>query len=187
MRNLSKKTKVVVAGVSAATLAMSGVAYAYWTTSGSGTGSATTSSGSAAQLKVHQTSAPTANQLAPGQPGSTLAGTVENLTASPNGVSYALKAVKIDLDVTKASGAASGTCDANDYKIVSPNQQAAYSVTAGVGTVTTNIKADGSAYELTAGQDAAGWTSTLSFVNSAANQDQCKGATVNLTYTTVQS
>ena len=185
---MRKSTKITAAiGGAALALGTAGVAYAYWTTTGGGTGSATTSSGSLLQLKVHQTSAPTANQLAPGQAGSTLAGTVENLTTAPNGVSYALKAVKIVLTVTKAGGAVAGTCDANDYLIVSPNQQAAYAVTTGAGTVTTNINADGSAYELTAGQDAAGWTSTLSFVNTTANQDQCKGATVNLTYTTVQS
>lgn len=43
MRNLSKKSKVVVAGVAAGTLALSGVAYAYYnsTSSGSVDGSAT--------------------------------------------------------------------------------------------------------------------------------------------------
>ena len=184
MRILTKKTKIVVATAAVGTLALSGVAYAYWTTTGSGNGVATTSSGSAAQLRVNQTSAPTANQLAPGQLGSALAGDVTNLTASPSGVSYALKAVSISLTVTPVSG----TCDASNYLIVSPNQVAAYSVDgSGVGHVTTKIAADGSAVELTAGQTGAAWTSTLSFVNKATNQDDCKGAGLALAYATVQS
>ena len=183
---MRKSTKITAAvGGAALVVATAGTAYAYWTTTGGGSGTATTSSGSNAQLRVNQTAAPSANQLAPGQAGDTLGGTVTNLTASPNGVSYALKAVTIDLTVTPTTG---NTCDASNYLIVSANQVAAYSVdSSGVGHITTKINADGSATELTAGQTGAAWTSTLSFVNKATNQDGCKGAGLGLAYTTVQS
>ena len=42
MRNLSKKAKTIIAGAAIAGLASTGVAYAYWTTTGHGDSSATT-------------------------------------------------------------------------------------------------------------------------------------------------
>lgn len=44
MRTISKTAKLAVAGVTVATLAVSGVAYAYWTTTGTGSGSAANAS-----------------------------------------------------------------------------------------------------------------------------------------------
>jgi hypothetical protein len=52
MRNLSKKAKTIIAGAAIAGLASTGVAYAYWTTTGAGSGGATTQSENAAAFTV---------------------------------------------------------------------------------------------------------------------------------------
>ncbi len=67
--------------------------------------------------------------------------------------------------VTKASGAAAGTCDASDYTLATPIMTVGQDVTAGG---TANFSG-----------------ATLKFNNKATNQDACKGATVNLSYASI--
>jgi hypothetical protein len=152
MRTISKTAKIAVAGVSAATLAMSGVAYAYWSTSGTGTGSAATGSSSAFVV----TSDPaTGDPLTPGGPSQTVAFHVNNPSA---GHQY-LSAVAIT--VAEAGG---GTwddvagCSAADYTVGTP------SFTGGDMAPGTTING----------------TVTITMNNLASNQDACEGATVPL-------
>jgi hypothetical protein len=132
----------IVVGATTVALVGGGVAYAYWSTSGSGTGSAATSAG-AANLAIAQTS--TISNMYPGDTPQTIAGTV---TVSITGV-------------TQAQGA-TGTCDASDYTLSSPDMAIGKDVAAGASTSFSGA--------------------TIQFNNKASNQDGCKGATVNLAY-----
>ena len=73
-RNLITKKRAVVLGV-VAVLAVAGIAIAYFTSSGSGTGSATVGSSSAFKVTV---SAPSGGPLYPGSGSESLAYSVEN-------------------------------------------------------------------------------------------------------------
>jgi hypothetical protein len=152
----NKKTKVT-----AATLAMligSGVAIAYWT--GGGTGSGTATTGTDAALTVTQTS--TITGLRPGAAAQELSGKFNNPNAGPVYVNSVIASIS---GVTKAVGAAAGTCDATDYVLTDATMLVGADVPAG---------------------DAKGtWTGAkIQFVNKAGvNQDACKGATVQLAYT----
>ncbi|MBK5306270.1 MAG: hypothetical protein JJD92_06230 [Frankiaceae bacterium] len=207
---INKKTAAVA--VAAVTLAGVGTAYAFWTTTGGGSGTATTSSGAANALTVTQYRQPSPDLLAPSQPGGQVGGKVKNTSSDATGVTYALKAVTMSLSVAHlvndslgntpgstgytTTYAATPGCDASDYSLVSDNQTAAYAVDAatGVGTLTTKINSDGSAYELAPGIEGADWAATLAFVNKhdnpatpaiEGNQDACKGQIVRLAYTAV--
>ena len=153
MGTFSRKAKLVVAGAVALTAVGGGVAFAYWSTTGSGTGTGSTSTG-ASSLVVSQTSAPT--DLAPGVAAEGISGTVKN-TATNNAYVHTVT-------VSIASVTATGTCDATDYTLSNP-------------TVTINT-------DLTPGQTVPFSGPTLGFNDKATNQDGCKGATVNLAYST---
>jgi hypothetical protein len=135
-----------------------GAAYAYWTVGGSGTGSATTAA-TAQSVTVVQTS--TVSGIAPGTTAQTLSGTFTN----PNNASVYVTSVTAAISgVVKASGAVAGTCDATDYTLTNATMTVGQQVGAGSGQGT--------------------WSgATLAFTNKATNQDQCKGATVTLSYT----
>ncbi|HET6741637.1 MAG TPA: hypothetical protein VFH76_21985 [Kribbella sp.] len=151
---MHRKKKIIIAA--AATLVIgAGSAFAYWSTTGSGSGAGATSAG-ASDLTIAQTS--TIANMYPGDAPQTITGTVTNNAANKAYVNT----VTVSIDsVTKASGA-SGSCDATDYTLVTP-----------VMTVGKDIAAGGT--ESFTG-------ATLQFNNKAANQDGCKGATVNLSY-----
>ncbi len=163
MRNLSKKAKTIIAGAAIAGLASAGGAYAYWTTTGAGTGTAATSAGLASQLTVHQTS--TIENMFPGDAAQTIRATVKNTGTQSGYVSRVV--VSID-HVTLADGVTLGTpstCSATDYTL------------------------DGVTMDLTPGEDlAVDATSsefsgaTLKFFDKTTNQNACKGATVHLAY-----
>lgn len=158
-----KVNKKIVAGLAAgaAVVAGSGVAFAYWTSSGSIDGSSTTTNPASNVIVVAQTTG--ASNLAPGHAAETLSGTVTNPATSANNF-YVTQVVASIKSVTKASGAASGTCDATDYTLSNP--------TMAVGS------------DLAPGGSANFSGATLAFNDKpSASQDQCKGATVTITYT----
>jgi hypothetical protein len=133
-------------------------AYAYWTTSGSGSGTAHVATAPSA-LTVNQTTVLTA--LYPGGSAQTLSGTFDNPNAGPVYVGTVTVSIS---SVTKAAGAPAGTCDATDF------------------TLTGAAMAVGA--EVPAGSGKGSWTgATLAFNDKpATNQDACQGATVNLAY-----
>jgi hypothetical protein len=145
----------IVVGATTVALVGGGVAYAYWTTSGSGTGSAATSAG-AANLAIAQTS--TISNMYPGDGPQTIAGTVTNNASNS---AYVAKVTVSITSVTQAQGA-TGTCDASDYTLSSPDMAIGKDVAAGASTSFSGA--------------------TIQFNNKASNQDGCKGATVNLAY-----
>ena len=151
-----RKRKVAI--VAAALVGAASVgAFAYWTSTGAGTGSAAT--GDAAAITVNQTS--TVSGLAPGVAAQTLSGNFDNPNSGPVYVTPVTASIA---SVTKAGGAPAGTCDATDYTLAN-------------AVMTVNA-------EVPVGDRQGAWTgATIEFNNKAgANQDACKGATVNLAY-----
>ena len=148
-----------VAGVLTASLFLvgGGAASAYWTISGSGSGSVTT--GNVTAVTVNQTTVIT--NLAPGVAAQALSGTFDNPNSGPVYITSVTASIS---GVTKAAGAATGTCDATDYTLANATMPVGVEVAAGTGK--------------------GAWTgATLAFNNKpTTNQDACKGATVNLSY-----
>lgn len=155
MRKFTKKTVAVVA---TATILLSGagVAFAYWTAGGSGNGEATT--GTNVSITAVQTS--TVSAMAPGDTAQSLNGTFLNDNDGPVYVTTVTASIA---SVTKDTGAVPGTCDASDYTLANA-----------VMTVNAEALAD----------DTSTWTgATIKFNNkTGANQDQCKLATVLISY-----
>lgn len=154
----TSRRKKTVALVTAALLAVGGgVAIAYWTVGGSGTGTAAT--GTTSNILPVQTSVVT--DMHPGDEPQPLSGTFTNSDEGPVYVGTVTASIA---SVNKANGAPDGTCDATDYTLVG----AAMTVDA----------------EVPVGFRQGTWTgATIQFNDKTTNQDACKGATVNLTYT----
>lgn len=159
MRRFSKSKKTIAAlAVAAAVVAGSGAAYAYWTTTGTGTGTVTASTPTG--ITVVQTSVIT--NLAPGVAAQPLAGTFTNSNSGP----VYIASVTAAIAVTMASGHPAGTCDATDFTLTGATMTVGHEVA--VGTAAT-------------------WSgATIAFNDKVgANQDACKLATVNITYSAV--
>jgi hypothetical protein len=157
MRKFSIKQKVAAGlGAGAIVLAGGGVAFAFWSTSGSGVGTGSTAAG-ASDLTVTQTSAP--SDLAPGVAAGPITVDVTNNATNNATVS---KVIVTIASVTQDAHA-TGTCTVDDYTLSSGT------MTDGAGDLAHNGVAHFSG-------------PTLGFHNTAANQDGCQKATVNLSY-----
>lgn len=152
MYRVSKQ--ILAVGVPFAVVAASGVAIAYWTNNGTGTGTATTAN--PVTLTVAQKTAPTG--MGPG----VAAGPIEVTVSNPGTSSITVNQVVASIaSVTDGVGA----CSATDYTLTG-------------GTMITG------AATLAAGASTTFSGATLGFANSdTVNQDGCKGANVNLSYT----
>ena len=155
MARISKKVAAVGAAV-AIVAAGAGAAYAYWSTTGTGSGSAATSAG-ASNLTITQTAAPT--NLAPNVAAGTISGSVKNNATNS---AYVNSVSVVIASVTGPNITVSTPCDASDYTLSN-------------GTMTVG-------QDLAAGASASFSGATLGFNDKATNQDGCKGATVNLAY-----
>jgi hypothetical protein len=148
------RTKKIVA-LTAALVVVGGAAFAYWTTGGSGSGTAGT--GTSANVTVVQTAA--AGGLAPG--GSTaLSGTITNATNTDYDVTAVTAVVTV---FSVAADATKPPCTAADFTITgtSTNPPVALANTTGGGA----------------------WSGlSLNMVNGALNQDNCKNISVPITY-----
>ena len=152
---ISKKKVIGAAAVGAVALTIGGVALAYWTNSGSGSGTATT--GTTADIAVNQTSAITG--LYPGGQAQTLSGNFDNNNAS----AVFVESVSATSPVTVDSTHATAGCLAADYVLG--------------GTATVHA-------EVPHGTSVGTWTGlTIRLADSAISQDACKGATVTIAYT----
>jgi hypothetical protein len=155
MRKFSRKFTVAVVGA-VILVAGAGVAFAYWTAGGSGSGTAST--GESADITVVQTS--TVTDMGPGVAAQPLSGNFDNANDGPVYVSTVTASIG---SVTPAVGAV-GTCTAADYVL-----------TGAVMTVNA---------EIPVGVAQGSWSgATIAFDNDpVANQDGCQGATVALAY-----
>jgi hypothetical protein len=152
MRKISKTAKLAVAGVSVGTLAVSGVAYAYWSTTGTGSGSATTGTSSVFAVT---SDAATGGLLTPGGPTDTVAFHVKN---NNSGVQ---RLTAVAVTVANSDGTewtAAPGCSAADYTVGTPSFTA--------GDIAAGATKDG--------------TVTISMNNLGTSQDGCKGVTVPL-------
>jgi hypothetical protein len=169
MRKLTKKTAVIVAGSTLLVAVGGGIAFAYWTSAGSGTGSATTSTG-ASSLTVAQATAP--SDLAPGVAPEAITGTITNNATNSAHVT------SLTVTITGVTGAGAGGCTAADYGLTTGTT--ALDKSTAVPTITVPVGA-----ELASGQSAPFPTVNIGFANSStANQDGCKGASPTLSYST---
>ncbi len=147
----TKKSKaLVVAGV--ITVATAGGAYAYWSSLGNATGSATTGTSSAF---VVTTDAATGGPLTPGGPTQTVAFHVQNANSGVQRLTSVAVTVA-------ASGGAAWTavpgCSAADYTVGTPTFTA--------GDIASGSSTDG--------------TDTITMKNLSTNQDACKNVSVPL-------
>ncbi len=137
-------------------LAVAGGAFAYWTISGSGTGSA--SAGTVSAVTVNQLS--TVNGLYPGGPAQDLDGDFNNPNASEVWVSSVTATVSA---VTSAGVVGKPACAVSDFSIG--------------GTAAVNA-------EIPNGNGVGAWSGlTVRMVDNDANQDNCKNASVTISYT----
>jgi hypothetical protein len=164
MRRFATKRRVAALFSVIAVLAMAGAAFAYFTSSGggSGTGSVGTSQ---SDIVVHQTS--TVSNLLPGGPSEPLSGTLEN-TGSSNEYVTAVTAA-----VTGVSGgqtlAGHEACTAGMFQVT------------GTSTPGEDVKAGSSTL---VGGGATSWSGlNVQLNDDGNNQDNCQGASITITYT----
>lgn len=151
-----RRTKRIVL-VSAALMLIGGGAFAFWSTTGSGTSSNDT--GTAAAVTVVQTALAT-DALYPGNSPVTLSGTFTNPNPGPVYVGQVTVAVttgfSLQADTTKPA------CTSADFTLVQPT------------ATNANVLAD----------DTSTWGGgSITMINRATNQDNCKNVNVPLTYT----
>ena len=184
MRKHSKKLTAVIAGTAAA-VAVSGVAYAYWTTTGTADGTVAAQAGLSGF-----TVAQTAVSGTPLYPGATqaLAGTVKNKdTTSPAQLQTIVATIKDPTGTNVAGSTGHPACTTADYILVAASGSgwtlnSAKSVAtlhpntelAKVGTGDTYSFSGLSVQMVDRGDTVAG--------DGLGNQDSCKGATFNITY-----
>ena len=164
MRNLSKKAKTIIAGAAIAGLASAGGAYAYWTTTGAGSGEATTSAG-APNLKVTQLTSP--SDLAPGVASEAVTGSVTNNAAN--------NAYTSEIVVTVASVAPSA-CAVGNYGLVAGTVHGILNAT-GAQTITLPF-----AHDMTPGQTLVMPAFDLGFINKNIPQNECQSAVPTISY-----
>jgi hypothetical protein len=153
MRRFTKKQYLVAGDAAAIIAGTAGSAIAYWTNSGSGTGSATT--GTNAGITVNQTSPITG--LYPGGTAQTPSGNFDNTNA---GAVHVASVTTTGVTVDTASAGAG--CLAADY------------VLGGTAPVNANVPS---------GVAQGSWSGlTVRLNDSGANQDACKGATITIAY-----
>jgi hypothetical protein len=154
-----RRHKRVAALVAVASLTLAGVATAYWTTGGNGTGSANT--GTTANVIVNQTTVVAG--LYPGGPAQPLAGNFDN--PNPGQVFITSVTAVVSPGFTSQADLTKPACTAADFAI------------AGAAPVGANIAS---------GNGVGAWSGlTISMLNTAANQDNCKNVVVPITYTAV--
>jgi hypothetical protein len=167
MRKISRK-QLIVGGVAAAVIAAgTGAAFAYWTTSGSGSTTASTTSGVSNTLDFSNNAI---TAMYPGDASQALTVTVTNHDASQK---VQVSTVKAYLTVSQAAGAV-GSCSSADYKLDG---------TAGTSSASP-VTLAWTAHELAAGGGNASTagTDSIQFNNLGSVQDGCKGATVTINY-----
>jgi hypothetical protein len=152
--------KKIVTAAAAIALIGGGSAFAYWTTSGSGVGSATVQA-TAANASVAQDG--TITNLFPGGAAQPISFKITNADANA-GINVSGVAVAI-ASVTDANNGPLTGCSAADFTVTSATFSPALVVNA---NATSAAQTSGA---------------SIAMVNSPTNQDACKGAKVNFSFT----
>lgn len=158
---ITKKKAVVAIGVLGVTMT-AGAAFAYWSTDGSGTGTAI--AGTSAPVTISQTEP--ISGLRPDGPASAIKFKINNPSSGPQFVNY----MNISVDsVVGGTDTNFPACSASDFFIVQAG------TTTDPGKIAQNVAPGDTLFE-TSG-------AAISMVNKVTNQDNCKGAQVNLKFT----
>lgn len=145
MLRISRKKAVVLGGVTAVVLT-GGVAFAYWTSTGEGTGTATTGTSTDWVVTVDDVSLA---DLTPDGPTDTV---TFHVTNDNSGVQ------RLQSTVASVTGTSDPGCTAADFDVSA--------TTIAYGDIAAGDTVDG--------------TFTIQMVDTGANQDACKGVTVDL-------
>jgi hypothetical protein len=154
MRHLGKRRLIPVAIGLVAVVALSGAAYAFWTSGGTGNGSADVST--TTSVTVNLTS--TIDDMYPGDSAQTLSGDFTN----PNPGPVFITSVTVSISSVTLGGLPAPACSAADF------------------TLTGAVMAVGA--EIPNGTGGSWGGATIQFNDTASNQDGCKGATVNFAF-----
>lgn len=154
------KLKFVTAGlVALALVGAGGAAYAFWSGAGLGTGTAAVDPGTTTSVVVDQTSvlAP----MAPGVAAQALSGHFTNNVTGATPVQ--VTSVTASVASVSKGGTVLTTCTASDFTITN-------------AVMPVNLL-------IPVGDPEGAWSgATIAFNSTSANQDGCKGATVNIGY-----
>jgi len=154
-RFLTKKRVVIPVGIIAA-LAISGVAFAYWTTGGSGEATGTTGTGTG----VTVTQSGTITGMVPGGAAQAVNFVIGNPATTPQ---YIATVTVAFVSVTDAEDEVVAGCTGADFTLVQPT-----AINAQVIAGNTTYAPSGA---------------SIAMNNLATNQDACKDGTVNLSLT----
>lgn len=157
MNTTTKRAATIGAGA-ALCLLVGGAAFAYWTTTGSGSGSAATGDVSAVTIVA---TSPTVSGLYPGGPAQAVSGNFNN----PNPGSVYINQVTVTISAVSPSQSNTNlpACTAADFTVVQPGATAA---------------------QIPSGTGVGSWTgSSIALKNTSANQDNCKNVSLTLSFT----
>jgi hypothetical protein len=150
-----RRKRAAMAATGVAVLATAGGAFAYFTTSGSGPGSAGV--GSSSNVTVAQVG--TVSNLLPGSPAQAVDFSIDNGLSTPQYI----HSVAVSISSITAPAAVGGlTCTGADFTIVQPT-----AINSDLAAGTTTFSPSGA---------------TIAMNDLATDQDGCKGATVNLAF-----
>ncbi len=175
---INKKKAAAVVSVTTLALAGGGIAFAFWTASGGGTGTAGTASG---VTSIGVTGDDTVNDLAPGVAPESITAVIDN----PSNQSTQITNLKVAIDSIDSG---TNSCDAGSYSLSATDPGSALTGGSTSGTSNINIPVnvelapnDGAA---NTGSDETTETFWIGFVDDpSTNQDGCKNAVVHLKYT----
>ncbi len=154
---ITKKRAAAVGAAAALCLIGGTTAFAYWTTSGSGVGSAAT--GNTVPVTINATNAAITG-LYPGGPARALSGNFDN--TNPGKVYIGQVSVAISSISTPQANSGLPACTSDDFTLVN-------------ATATNG--------EIASGTGVGAWSgASIAMKDTAANQDNCKGVTVNLAF-----
>jgi hypothetical protein len=160
------KKKVLALGTVAAVV-VAGLALAFWSAGGSGSGTGSTGAGATGGITVNQTS--TVSGLTPGGTGSALSGDFTNSNAQAVHVTSVTATVRAFS--THTVDAAKPDCTQADYEITGGAVSTPNTVTVN-SDVPANAAPGGS------------WSGlTVALKQGAGNQDNCKGKSITIDYT----
>ena len=170
---LTRKRALILGGF--LTLAFTAAAFAFWTSGGTGSGTAATGTADAAAFALSGGSIATPpSGLAPGAAAKPLSGTITN----NGGEAYQLSTVTVTIaSVTDSEDEIIVGCDTSDYKLVDADGAPTWALSSSdtVATRTTDQSlADGGTFDFSG--------VGIAFNNKATNQDACQNAVVHLAY-----
>jgi hypothetical protein len=173
---LTTRKKVAAVALSGAMAAgIAGVAFAYFTSSGSGTGSAST--GSSTAFTIAQDSATPATGLYPSPAGSAPIDNVAYTVTNPGSGNQYVNTVTV---AVASDGSGNVLSAGAGNPSITGCLAAWYSITNATQTLHKNIAAGQSYDETVAAQGTT--PTTIQLVDSGGSQDNCKGASIELTF-----